>query len=92
MDNSTLKVGGSGLNGLNSRLSQKKNNKDIEQEKLSGQVLTEADRISSDPLENEENDVSTLMYDHSIDYKIYRFNGRLYRDETHLGQNFDEVV
>ena len=93
MNNSSLKISDSGLNGLNSRLNQKKHEKDIEQEKLSGQTL-KLDGLSAQIEENQsENNLDhTLIYNHDIDYKIYRFNGRLYRDETHLGKNFDVTV
>lgn len=92
MDNSGIKISGSGMQGLNTRLNQKNNDSEIENKKLTGQTI-DSTSLEMDEKSNSSNEIShKIALNHDVDYKMYRFNGRLYRDESHLGQHIDITI
>ena len=86
-----MKINGSGMQGLNTRLNQKNNDNEIENQKLTGQTI-KSTSLKMDDNTNSSEVGHKLVFNHDIDYKMYQFNGKLYRDESHLGQNIDITI
>ncbi|MBN1971602.1 MAG: hypothetical protein JXR48_12580 [Candidatus Delongbacteria bacterium] len=59
----------------------------LQQEKIS----RGSDWSAKSELSQREKD-NLLKYNHELDFKVYNFSGRLKKDETHLGRNFDVTI
>ena len=90
MSGAPMKISDSSLKQINEQLiKQRQENQETIND---GSIRKQEESFDSNSEDSVNVDNNLVFLRDDVDYKIYKFNGKLERDEYYLGQNFDVIT